>query len=167
MRIIILLLVLNLNFVTFAQKIKKTVNNKTDIELLLLKGIKPQLTFYWETNDNFVKPYAIFRETIILDLNNKSCLKLDDFSLKNIQFKEGLKLTERNDVDSQRKYNYNFEIKNDSLIIDKWYLYKFIFNKKKNKIIKIESLDNKRIYIPKEYEHYRGSEEPFEIPSKN
>ncbi len=167
MKIIILLIILNFNFIAFGQRLKEIPKNKTEIEILLAKGIKPELAFFWETKDTLILPYINFRETIQFDLIKKRCMLQNNFNQNKIQLKKGLELKDRNVIDSQRDYEYNFDIKNDIMIIEYIYTFKIYFDKKRKNILKIENLDNKHIFIPKKYEYFGGSDAPFEVPSRN
>lgn len=49
MKKLMITILIGFNFLAFGQETKKTTKSKTEIEILLEKGIKPELAFFWET----------------------------------------------------------------------------------------------------------------------
>ncbi|RZJ53376.1 MAG: hypothetical protein EOO44_08720 [Flavobacterium sp.] len=156
MKKLMIIIVMGFNFFAFGQKAKKT-----EIEILLQKGIKPELAFFWETKDTLVLPNKNFRETIEFDLINKKCILQNVFSRKKIELTKDFKLNDRHEIDSQRDFEYDFDIVDNTFVttgIDK---YKIYFDEKKKNIVKIENIQSKHIFIPKKYENYRSPLAPM------
>jgi len=161
MKKLIIIILIGFNFFAFGQEINKTEKSKTEIEILLERGIKPELAFFWETKDTVILPRTNFRETIEFDLINKKCIIQNVFSEKKIQLTKDFKLNDRNALDSQRDFEYDFDIRDNTFIAAGIYRYKIYFDKKKKNILKIENIDNKHVFIPKKYENYRSPVAPI------
>jgi len=161
MKKIIVIILIGCNFFAFGQEVAKTKKSKTETEILLEKGIKPELAFFWETKDTLILPRTNFRETIEFDLINKKCIIQNVFSQKEIRLTKDFKLNDRKAIDSQRDFEYNFNIVDNTFITDGIYKYKIYFDKQKKNILKIENIDNKHVFIPKKYEHYKTPVAPL------
>lgn len=160
MKKLVTIMLIGFSFCSSAQKIKETKQNQTEIETLLKNGIKPELAFFWETKDTLIVARTNFRETIQFDLINKKCIIRNTFSEQEIQLTKDFKLNDRTTLDSQRDFEYNFDIIGNVFIVAEMYQYKIYFDKKKQNILKIENINDKHVFIPKEYEYYMSPVAP-------